>query len=239
MTPHNNAKKEDIAKTVLMPGDPMRAKYIAETFLEDCRLVNDVRGMTAYTGKYKDKEITIFPHGMGMPSAGIYIYELFKFYDVENIIRIGSCGANEPELELLDTLLVNKSYTPGNFAFEQSGVESHIADSSEKLNTIIKETAIETKTKIKEVNAACLEVFDWYADDIEKLKNTYPKELSIPAGEMESFAVFYLAKKFNRNASCLLTVVDSHFRKDQISAEDREKSLNQMIKLALEASVKI
>ena len=239
MTPHNNAKKEDIAKTVLMPGDPMRARFIAENFLEDYRVVNDVRGMTAYTGKYEGKEITVFPHGMGMPSAGIYLYELFKFYDVQNVIRIGSCGAYVPELDILDTLLINKSYTPGNFAFEQSNVEEHVIESSEKINKIIKETALETKTKLKEVNTACLDVFDWYADDFSKLEKTFPKELNIQAGEMEAFAVFYLAKKFNRNASCLLSVVDSRFKQEQISAEAREKSLVQMIKLALDASKNI
>ena len=239
MTPHNNAKKEDIAKTVLMPGDPMRARFIAENFLEDYRVVNDVRGMTAYTGKYEGKEITVFPHGMGMPSAGIYLYELFKFYDVQNVIRIGSCGAYVPELDILDTLLINKSYTPGNFAFEQSNVEEHVIESSEKINKIIKETALETKTKLKEVNTACLDVFDWYADDFSKLEKTFPKELNIQAGEMEAFAVFYLAKKFNRNASCLLSVVDSRFKQEQISAEAREKSLVQMIKLALDTSKKL
>ena len=239
MTPHNEAKKEDIAKTVLMPGDPKRAEYIAQNFLEDVRLVNNIRGMTAYTGKYKGKEITVFPHGMGMPSAGIYVYELLKFYDVDNIIRIGSCGAYSPELDLLDTLLVNKSYTPGNFAYEQTGVESHISQSSEKIDTIIKETSLETNVKLKEVNVSCLDIFDWYADDLEKLKETFPKDLNILAGEMESFVVFFLAKKFRKDASCLLSVVDSIFKKEQISAEDREKSLNQMIKLALDSSIKL
>ena len=111
MTPHISSKKEDIAKTVLCPGDPLRAKYIAENFLENARLVNSVRNMLAYTGTYKGKEITVFASGMGMPSMGIYCYELYKFYDVDTIIRIGSCGAYEESLNLYDTVLVDKSYT--------------------------------------------------------------------------------------------------------------------------------
>ena len=103
-TPHNEANKGDFAKTVIMPGDPLRAKYIAENFLDNYKLVNQVRGMFAYTGTYKGKEISIMAHGMGMPSVGIYSYELFKFYDVENIIRIGSCGGYKPELKLFDII---------------------------------------------------------------------------------------------------------------------------------------
>ena len=110
MTPHNEAKKEDIAKVVLMPGDPLRAKYIAENFLEDYKLVNTVRGMYAYTGKYQNKLVTIMASGMGMPSIGIYSYELFKFYDVDKIIRIGSAGAYTKDLNLYDIILVNDSY---------------------------------------------------------------------------------------------------------------------------------
>ena len=121
MTPHNEAKKEDIAKIVLMPGDPLRAKYIADTFLKDVKLVNSVRNMLGYTGTYKGKRLTVFASGMGMPSIGIYSYELYKFYDVDTIIRIGSCGAYTEELNLLDTILVDNSYTEGNYAFELTG----------------------------------------------------------------------------------------------------------------------
>ena len=124
MTPHNEAKLEDIAKTVLMPGDPLRAKYIAENFLENAKLVNSVRHMLAYTGTYKGKTITVFPSGMGMPSMGIYSYELYKFYNVENIIRIGTCGSFNKDLKLLDSILVTKSYTPGNFSLALTGEEN-------------------------------------------------------------------------------------------------------------------
>ena len=118
MTIHCNANKNDIEKNVLMPGDPLRAKYIAENFLTDVKLVNTVRNMLAYTGKYGDKKVTVFSSGMGMPSMGIYCYELYKFYDVESIIRIGSCGVYTPDIDLLDTILVDKTYTEENFAYE-------------------------------------------------------------------------------------------------------------------------
>ena len=117
MTPHNEANYGEIAKTVLMPGDPLRAKYIAENFLEDARLVNKVRGIYAYTGKYKGKEVTVMASGMGMPSIGIYSYELYKFYDVENIIRIGSCGAYSPDLDLLYVLLVENANAESSFEY--------------------------------------------------------------------------------------------------------------------------
>lgn len=132
MTPHNDAKKEDIAKIVLMPGDPLRAKYIADNFLEDVRLVNSVRNMYGYTGKYKGKEITVFASGMGMPSMGIYCFELYKFYDVETIIRIGSCGGYSQDLNLFDTVLLDNTYTEGNFAFSFDCGNTHIAKATRK-----------------------------------------------------------------------------------------------------------
>ena len=115
-TPHNEAKLGEIAKTVIMPGDPLRAKYIAEKFLENAKLVNQVRGIYAYTGTYKGNEVTVMASGMGMPSMGIYCYELYQFYNVENIIRIGSCGAYKPELKLFDIILADKVYSESNFA---------------------------------------------------------------------------------------------------------------------------
>ena len=115
-TVHNNAKKGEIAKIVLMPGDPLRAKYIAENFLEDVVCFNELRLMLGYTGTYKGKKISVMGSGMGMPSIGIYAYELYKFYDVEKIIRIGSCGAYDDSLELLDTILVDSAYSESNFA---------------------------------------------------------------------------------------------------------------------------
>ena len=237
MTPHISSKKEDIAKTVLCPGDPLRAKYIAENFLENSRLVNSVRNILAYTGTYKGKEITVFASGMGMPSMGIYCYELYKFYDVETIIRIGSCGAYDDSLNLMDTVLVKKSYTEGNFAKAINNKDCHLIESDLDLNNKIKQTAEKLNIKCIEGNALCSECFDYYIEDINTLLNRLPSDLKISACEMEAFALFYTAKYLNKKAACLLTVVDSHYKKQEISAEAREKSLNNMIILALETAI--
>lgn len=202
MAVHNEAKIGEIAKNVLMPGDPMRAKYIAENFLEDYKLVNQVRGMYAFTGKYKGKEVTIMASGMGMPSIGIYSYELYKFYGVENIIRIGSCGGHVEKLNVLDIVLVDKAYTEGNFAKNMTGNECHLVDSSSKLNDIIESTAREMNQKYVKGNMACTECFDPYLDDPYLFINRLPKENEIMGSEMESFALFYTAKKLEKNAAC-------------------------------------
>lgn len=238
MTPHNEAKIEDIAETVLMPGDPLRAKYIAENFLSDAKLVNSVRNMFAYTGTYKGKRITVFASGMGMPSMGIYCYELFKFYNVQNIIRIGSCGAYSPDLDLFDTVLVDKSYTLGNFALALTGKENHLSSASQHHNKIIKDIAQNENIKLVEGNTLCSEVFDYYCD-LQKYMAMFPKDLNLIAAEMEAFALFSTANLLGKDASCLLTVVDSHYKKQNVTSKEREQSLNNMIKLALETALKV
>ncbi len=239
MTPHINAQKGDIAKTVLCPGDPLRAKYIAENFLENPKQVNSVRNILAYTGTYKGKELTIFASGMGMPSMGIYCYELYKFYEVENIIRIGSCGAYTDNLNLFDTILVEKSYTEGNFAKALDNKDCHLTDANQSLNETIIKTAASHNIKCIPTNVLCSECFDYYIEDLNVLLNRLPKDLNIEAAEMESFALFYTANYLNKKAACLLTVVDSHCKKQEVSAEDREKSLNDMIVLALESAIEL
>ena len=211
MTPHNEAKKEDIAKIVLMPGDPLRAKYIADTFLKDVKLVNSVRNMLGYTGTYKGKRLTVFASGMGMPSIGIYSYELYKFYDVDTIIRIGSCGAYTEELNLLDTILVDNSYTEGNYAFELTGEEKHIDSSNAEVNSIIENTAKELNIPYVKGNTLCTDCFDYYVKDVNELIKRFPKDLNIIGAEMEAFALFYNAHYLGKKASCLLSVVDSHY----------------------------
>mgnify|MGYP002524457650 FL=1 len=238
MTPHNEAKLEDIASTVLMPGDPLRAKYIADNFLTDVKLINSVRNMYGYTGLYKGKKITVFASGMGMPSMGIYCYELYKFYNVQNIIRIGSCGAYSPDLNIFDTLLVDNSYTEGNFAYALEGANCHTIQADESLNNIIENCSKELNIPIVKGNVLCSEVFDYYVKNIDDLISRFPKDLNIIGAEMESFALFYTAKYLNRKAACLLTVVDSHYKNQAITAEEREKSLNNMILLALDSALK-
>lgn len=239
MTPHNEANLGDFAKTVIMPGDPLRAKYIAETFFTDYRLVNQIRGMYAYTGKYKGKEISVMAHGMGMPSAGIYTYELFKFYDVENIIRIGSCGAHSPDLNLFDVILSQKVYTESNYALTANNEDCHIMGASSKLNEVISETAKELNYKLVIGNTTSTDFFDVYMSDQQKFLDRIPKELNVISAEMEAFAIFYNAKLLGKNAACLMSVVDSPFRDEIVSPEDRQLKLDNMIKIALESAIKI
>ena len=169
---------------------------------------------------------------------GIYAYELYKFYDVENIIRIGTCGALSPELELLDTILVNDSYTKGNFAMALKHVDEHLVESDSQLNELIVNSAKENNIKLIKGNVNCNEIFDYYDDKFEEFLKSLPKELKIIATEMESFALFYTAKSLGRKASCLLSVVDSRFKDEEVSADDRQNSLNDMIKVALDAIIK-
>lgn len=238
-TPHNNAKKEDIAKTVIMPGDPLRAKYIAENFLKNYTLVNDVRGMLAYTGFYKNKKITIMASGMGMPSMGIYSYELYKFYDVENIIRIGSCGGYKSNLNLFDIILSEGAYSEGNFALTLNNDDCHYAKSNKNLNKIISETANELEINLVNGSTVCSDAFDVYMTDVNQFLERLPKELNIVGAEMEAFALFYVANMLNKNAACLMSVVDSRFIDKIATTEEREKGLNNMIKIALEATLKL
>lgn len=238
-TPHNEAAFGAIAKTVIMPGDPLRAQYIAENFLENAKLVNQVRGMYAYTGTYQGNEITIMASGMGMPSMGIYSYELYKFYEVENIIRIGSCGAYRPDLELFDIVLSDNVYCEGNYALTFNNEDCHLVSASKELNTTIQETAKSTNLNLYCGNTVCLEVFDPYMPDFEQSISRLPSDLNPYSGEMEAFALFYNAKFFSKKASCLMTVVDSRFKNDVATTEQRETGLNNMIKLALDTAVKI
>lgn len=234
-TPHNNANIGDIAKNVIMPGDPNRARLIAEKYLEDYKLVNDVRGIFAYTGTYKGKELTVMASGMGMPSMGIYSYELFKFYNVDNIIRIGSCGAMVPELDLFDIILAKQVYTEGNYALTLASEDCHIINSDDELNKKIINTAKSKSLNLIVGNTVCTEVFDEYIFDMDKYQKRIPKDLNPIATEMEAFALIYNAKKLNKKATCLMTVVDSVFKKEHASSAERENSLNKMIELALDS----
>lgn len=238
-TPHNEANIGDIAKTVVMPGDPLRAKYIAENFLDNYKLVNQVRGMYAYTGTYKGNEITVMAHGMGMPSVGIYTYELFKIYGVENIIRIGSCGGYKPELKLFDIILTENVFSESNYALTLNNDNCHIVSSNSDLNSIIEDTAKDSNINVVLGNTVCTDCFDVYMTDVNKFLERVPDNLNPVAAEMEAFALFYNAKLLNKKASCLMSVVDSKFIKDIATPEERQTGLNTMIKLALDSAIKI
>lgn len=239
MTVHNEANKEEIAEIVIMPGDPLRAKYIVENFFESFELVNSVRNIFAYTGIYKGKRITVMASGMGMPSMGIYCYELYKFYDVKTIIRVGSCGAYDERINLLDTILVDGSFTPGNFAKNYNNQDIHFINADKKVNGVIEQVAEEDKIKIKKENIACTECFDPYIENVDDVVNSFPANLNIIGAEMESFALFYTAKMLGKSAACLLTVVDSIKKKASLTADERQKSLKDMIKLALDTAIKL
>lgn len=239
MTPHNEANKEDIAKIVIMPGDPLRAKYIAENFLENATLVNKVRGMYAYTGTYQGKHITVMAHGMGIPSVGIYSYELFKFYDVDSIIRIGSCGAYQPDLKLFDIVLSERAFSESNYALTFQNENCHLVESDSSLNADIKQTASEKNIALYTGDTVTLDCFDPYMPNIEEFLKRLPSDFHPISGEMEAFALFYNAKLLKRKAACLMTVVDSPFIKDIATPEQRQNGLNNMIKLALDSALKI
>lgn len=235
MTPHNCAKKEDIANIVIMPGDPKRAKFITENYLEDYKLVNDVRGMLAYTGFYKGKRITVMASGMGMPSIGIYSYELFKFYDVDVIIRVGSMGAYDESLDLYDVVLASESYSESSFAKVQNNVDDKVLLSNSYLNEKILETANENNIKVHTGRVDSTDVFYGENSDIDHLNKT----LGCLGAEMETFALFHNANVLNKKATAILTVSD-HIRKGkETTSEERETAFRTMMELALESALKM
>jgi purine-nucleoside phosphorylase len=228
-TPHIKAEKGDIAETVLMPGDPLRAKFIAETYLTDVVMFNQVRNMFGYTGYYKDKKVSIMGSGMGMPSMGIYSYELYKEFDVKRIIRIGSCGAFVPELKLFDLILVENAYSDSSYAYVQSGNEDKIISSSINLTNYIENVATKEEIKITRGNIYSTDVFYNENINIEELVNSH----NCLGTEMETFALFQNAKLLNKEAACILTVSDSFITKEITTSEQREKSFINMVELAL------
>lgn len=235
-TAHIESNLEDIAPVVLMPGDPLRAKYIAENFLEDAKLVNSVRNMFGYTGNYKGKKVTVFASGMGIPSIGIYSYELFKFYNVEKIIRIGTCGSFHKDIKLLDVILSSGAYCKSYFDQLLDGVDVDFIQSSEELNRKIMNIAKIRNVDLKYGKTITSDVFDLYCDDENKFRGNYP-DMNFLSVEMEAFGLFYIAKKLGKEASCLMTVVDSLYDKRSLSSKDREISLNNMIEMALESII--
>ncbi len=237
MTPHNSAKENEIAKTVIMPGDPLRAKYIAEKYLDDYKLVSSVRNIYAYTGFYKGKEVTVMASGMGMPSMGIYSYELYKNYNVDEIIRIGSCGAYDENMRLFDIILSTCCYSESNFALTLNNDDCHVAYSDEDLNVKIEKVAYENNIKLYKGTTACLDCFDLYMSDISKFFERMPQNINPIAAEMEAFALFYTAKMLNKKAACLMSVVDSKYIKEVASSEQREQGLDKMILLALDSII--
>ncbi len=232
-TPHNQAEKGQIAKSVLMPGDPLRAKFIAENFLENAELVNNVRGIQGYTGTWKGKPVTVMASGMGMPSIGIYSYELFKFYDVENIIRVGSAGAYVPELKLFDVVLATSAYSESTYAKEQCGYAEDTIAPSKTLNEKLIASAKANGIALHPGVIHSSDVF--YRESKDYLKTIAEKKCV--AVEMESFALFSNARVLGKNAACILTISDSFVSPEETTPEQREKNFTDMMKVALDAAI--
>ena len=231
---HIECSKEDIAEVVIMPGDPLRAKYIAEKYLEDAKLINKVRNMFGYTGYYKGKRVTVMAHGMGMPSVSIYAFELFYFFDVKRIIRIGTCGALDESLGIPDLIIANESYTESNFAYSYNGDPTHLAYPSESVTNYLIELAQEKGLKYHVGSVMCTEQFGFYSDNEHVLKRV-PEDIHLLGEEMETFALFHIADSFDREGAAILTVVDSKYSEAFLTPEERERSLDDMITLALDS----
>lgn len=233
-TPHIDAAPNEVAKTVLMPGDPLRAKFIAETFLENVKQFNTVRNMFGYTGTYKGVPISVMGSGMGMPSIGIYCYELYKFFDVENIIRIGSAGAYTDKLDLYDVVLVEGSYSESSFAKVAYGYQESIIKPNAELNERLEQVASQLEIPIRKGIIHSSDVF--YRADPTEYQQIYREHQALCV-EMESFALFSTARHLNKKAACLLTISDNLVTKEETSAMERQNSFTRMMEIALNVVV--
>lgn len=229
-TPHNAAKPGDIAKTVLMPGDPLRAKYIAETYLEDAVCFNTVRNMFGYTGTYHGKQVSVMGGGMGMPSIGIYSYELFHFYDVDQIIRIGSAGGISDKVHLRDLVIGMGASTNSNYASQYNlpGTFAPIADFSLLRRAV--EAAEKKQVPVAVGNILSSDIF--YTED--KTANDQWKKMQILCVEMEAAALYMNAASAGKKALCMLTISDHLYTGEELSAQERQTSFHDMMEVALE-----
>ena len=227
-TPHNSAKKGDFAKTVLMPGDPLRSKFIAENFLEDAVLVNNVRGVQGYTGKYKGRSVSVMASGMGMPS--IYSYELFSVYDVDTIIRVGSAGATSPSLKLKDIVIADSAYTVSNIV-DQLGFDKSVKIVATPCKVALAEKIAKEKGFEYKVGKLMSSDVFYRKTDLDEMKR-----LGVLAVEMEAAALFLNASLTGKNALAICTISDSLVTGEALSAFDRETSFTQMMELALEVA---
>lgn len=236
-SPIHMNKDASIAPLVLMPGDPLRAKYIAENFLEGASLVTSIRNMYGYTGTYNGKRVTVMAHGMGMPSASIYVFELIHFFKVKKIIRIGTCGAVSPKADIGDLILTKSVYSESNFAYTYNNYVGSVVDASDILNKDILEVASNTHVKLHYGMATTMDVFGPYID-FDRVLGRIPSEYEILGEEMEAFGLIHVANSLGALATTLMTVVDSKYSKVVLSPEERETKLNDMISLALDAIIK-
>lgn len=228
-TPHNTAKKGDIAKKVLLPGDPLRAKYIAETYLENPVCFNTVRNMFGFTGTYKGKEVSVMGSGMGMPSMGIYSYELFNFYDVDRIIRIGSAGSLQDDVNVMDIVIAMGTCTDSNYASQYNLPGTFAPIASYELLARAVEVAKEQGTPVHVGNVVSSDVF--YADDPSSSDSW--RKMGVLCAEMECAALYMNAARAKKQALGILTISDHMYRHEAISTEARQTSFNKMMEIAL------
>ena len=233
-TPHISAKKGDFAETVLMPGDPKRAKFIAEKYLENPVLVNDVRGVQGYTGTYKGKRVSVMASGMGMPAIGIYAYELFSAYDVKNIIRVGSAGSLNKDIKIKDLVVGVGASTNSNFAatYGLAGTISAIAsfDLLRKADEVTKKLGLDKKTKFGNI----LSTDNFYADVHTALDWT---KIGILAVEMEANALYLTAARLGKKALCICSISDEVLTGVELSSDERQVGFNEMMITALEIAI--
>lgn len=234
-TPHNEANVHDIADTVLMPGDPLRAKFIADTYIKDVHLFNTVRNMFGYTGTYKGKRVSIMGSGMGMPSIGIYSYELYKFYGVERILRIGSAGAYSEQLALYDLVLATSAWSESTYACAQAGDDKDVQYPDKDFNAIIIETAKQLQQPLV---TGCIHSSDvFYHEDCVASYQDFLRAHGCICVEMESFALFHNARILGKKAACLLTISDSLVTQQATTPQQRQTSFQAMLTLALESTL--
>lgn len=236
-TPHINATPEDFAKTVLMPGDPLRAKYMAETFLENPRLVNSVRGINGYTGTYKGKPVTIMASGMGMPSIGIYAYELYSFFGVENIIRVGSAGAMQENIKVRDIVIGMGACTNSNFAHQYNLPGTFCPIASYELVKLFADKAEEMKLNHHVGNLLSSDTF--YGDSTVESSTPLWAKMGVMAVEMEAAGLYMTAARLNKKALAICTISDHLITGEATTAEERQNTFNEMITLALECAIKL
>ena len=231
-TAHNEAEKGEIARIVLMPGDPLRARHIAQTYLDQPVQFNAVRGMLGYTGEYRGRKVSVMGSGMGMPSIGIYSYELFRFYDVDAIIRVGSAGAYVSELNLFDLVLADSAWSESTYALAQSGESQDVQQPDPQLNEIIRSAAQKLQVPLHEGRIHSSDVFYHEQDELARYRSH-----GCVCVEMESFALFHNARVCGKQAACLLAVSDSLISGAQTSAAQRERAFGQMMETALESAL--
>jgi purine-nucleoside phosphorylase len=232
-TPHIETSLQGIiAPTVIMPGDPLRAKFIAETFLTEVTQFNSVRNMFGYTGKYKNKKVSVMGSGMGMPSIGIYSYELYSFYNVEQIIRVGSAGSYDKDVKVYDIVLAKDAWSESTYAKTQSGSTSDVLRPDAELNKQILETAKRLDIHLQEARIHSSDVF--YRQRFEDYIDIHRNHGCV-AVEMEAFALFANAIALNKKAACVLTISDSLVTHEKTDAAERQNGFSKMIKLTLES----